>query len=82
MTCEKARKVILFFLLELFGVGSISRRNLPIRNLMDRLGSASLFSSVSTVMAAFAKARERFERAKEGYDLNLISDNKVKKNEE
>ncbi len=54
-----------------FSLTGSSRRNLPIRNLMDRLSSASLFSSVSTVMAAFAKARERFERAKEGYDLNI-----------
>ncbi len=35
--------------------------------LLDRLTAATLFSSVSTVMAAFEKARERFSRAAEGY---------------
>lgn len=36
--------------------------------LLDRLTAATLFSSVSTVMATFEKARERFSRAAEGYE--------------
>ena len=41
--------------------------------LMDRLSSATLFSSVSTVLDAFQKARERFARVTEGYNVNNLS---------
>ena len=39
--------------------------------LMDRLSSATLFSSVSNVLDAFQKARERFARVTEGYNVNV-----------
>ena len=50
--------------------GSSSRR--PVKGLMDRLSSDTLFSSVTTVLEAFAKARERINRATEAYEMNLI----------
>ena len=36
---------------------------------MDRLASATLFSSLGAVMEAFKKARERIAHATKGYDL-------------
>ena len=45
--------------------------------LMDRLSSATLFSSVSTVLDAFQKARERFARVTEGYNVNNLSSYKA-----
>ena len=38
------------------------------RVLMDRLTSATLFTSVNTVLEAFRKAREKIVRATEGLD--------------
>ena len=37
---------------------------------MDRLASATLFSSLSAVMEAFRKARERIQQATKGYDFD------------
>ena len=39
------------------------------RVLMDRLTSATLFTSVNTVLEAFRKAREKIVRATEGLDM-------------
>ena len=39
------------------------------RVLMDRLSSATLFTSVNTVLEAFRKAREKIVRATEGLDI-------------
>jgi Meckel syndrome type 1 protein len=39
-------------------------------HLMDRLASATLFSSLSAVLEAFKKARERITQATEGYDVD------------
>ncbi len=47
----------------------------PMMSLVDKLGTATLFTSVSTVLEAFQKAREKMARATEGYDLNLAKDN-------
>ena len=40
--------------------------------LMDRLSSATLFSSVNTVLAAFQKAREKMAKATEGLDRETL----------
>ena len=37
---------------------------------MDRLASATLFSSLTAVLEAFKKARERIAQATKGYDLS------------
>ena len=39
-------------------------------SLFDRLSSASLFSSVTSVLEAFRKARQRFVQVTEGYERN------------
>ena len=39
-------------------------------HLMDRLASATLFSSLTAVLEAFKKARERIAQATKGYDLS------------
>ena len=39
-------------------------------HLMDRLASATLFSSLSAVLEAFKKARERIVKATDVYDLD------------
>ena len=56
-----------------------SRR--PMMTLIDKLSTATLFSSVSTVLEAFQKAREKMVRATEGYELNLTKEH-VEKNKE
>lgn len=43
-------------------------------HLMDRLASATLFSSLSAVMEAFKKARERIAQATKGYDFDKDDD--------
>ena len=43
-------------------------------HLMDRLASATLFSSLGAVMEAFKKARERIAHATKGYDLGTKDD--------
>ena len=37
-------------------------------HLMDRLASATLFSSLTAVMEAFKRAREKITQATEGFD--------------
>ena len=41
--------------------------------LMDRLSSATLFSSVNTVLEAFRRAREKMAAAKEGLEQPPVS---------
>lgn len=43
-------------------------RRLARRTLMDRLSSATLFTSVNTVLEAFRKAREKIVKATEGLE--------------
>ena len=43
-------------------------------HLMDRLASATLFSSLTAVMEAFKKARQRIAQATEGFDLEKIQE--------
>ena len=52
-------------------LGGDKTKKKPLLTVIDKLSSATLFSSVSTVMEAFQKARERMVRATEGYDVNL-----------
>ncbi len=40
---------------------------------MDRLASATLFSSLTAVMEAFKKAREKIAQATEGFDRTEIA---------
>ena len=42
--------------------------------LMDRLSSATLFSSVSNVLEAFNQAKERITKATEGFDTDKSKD--------
>ena len=42
--------------------------------LMDRLSSATLFSSVSNVLEAFNQAKERITKATEGFDIDQNKD--------
>ena len=42
--------------------------------LMDRLSSATLFSSVSNVLEAFNQAKERITKATEGFDIDQSKD--------
>ena len=42
-------------------------------HLMDRLASATLFSSLTAVMEAFKKAREKIAQATEGFDRTEIA---------
>ncbi len=50
----------------------------PMSTIVNKLSSATLFSSVSTVLDAFQKAREKMVRAKEGYEMNLAEENHEK----
>ena len=49
--------------------GNVKINHLYRHHLMDRLASATLFSSLGAVMEAFKKARERIAHATKGYDL-------------
>jgi hypothetical protein len=53
------------------GVSGAGRRMRSRRLLMDRLGSATLFSSVNTVLEAFRRAREKMAAAKEGLETGV-----------
>ena len=46
-------------------------------HLMDRLASATLFSSLTAVMEAFKKARQRIAQATEGFDLDKIQEDQT-----
>ena len=46
-------------------------------HLMDRLASATLFSSLTAVMEAFKKARQRIAQATEGFDLDKIKEDQT-----
>jgi len=45
----------------------------PMLTLIDKLSAATLFTSVSTVLEAFQKAKERMQRVTEGYEKNVLT---------
>lgn len=50
-------------------------------HLMDRLAAATLFSSLSAVMEAFKKARDRITKATVGYDIKRIEEEEEEETE-